>query len=108
MNLTLSSDGKNIINKEKIECEFVNEILKYQDDKDTLNTIDLKEDIFIRENNEFMFKIDFKNQWFYYKLKENNIEINKAPLKASISKENIITLKYNLGEEEKLIIIHLL
>lgn len=72
-----------------------------------MNTIDLVEDVYTRENNEFKFKIDFKNKKFSYNLKEKNL-VMEDKLDCSINKEKGIILKYRLDDEEKKIIIHLL
>lgn len=70
--------------------------------------IDLINDLYIRESDEFTFKIDFKNRLFDYILKKEGLSIENAPLKAKIIKNNaLINLKYNLGEEEKEIKIQL-
>lgn len=107
INWKLISDNKVIINLENIECEFENNVIKYYEDIHTLNIIDLNEDLYIRENTDFLFRIDFKNKIFNYILKENNISIEQN-LEATITKDNNIDLKYNLGEENKEIIIQLL
>lgn len=97
----LISNNKEVINEE-IECEYDDNIIKYQEDKNTINIVDLNNDIYIRENEEFTFKIDFKNRLFDYILKKDELSIENAKLDAEIIKgDSKIILKYNLGEEEK-------
>jgi len=108
INWKLINNNEVIINNENIECEFDNNIIKYIEDKETINLIDLDKEIYIRENNEFIFEIDFKNRLLNYILKENDLSINNASIEASFIKDNPIILKYNLGDEEKEIVIHIL
>ena len=68
----------------------------------------MNNDIFIRESNEFLFKIDFKKQSFEYTLKEKDLRINDVLLEAKIIKNEIITLIYKIEDEEKKIIIQIL
>lgn len=108
INWKLISDNKLIVNNEVVECEFDCNILKYYED-DTINIVDLENDIYVRENNEFTFKIDFKNRCFDYILKKEELSIKNAFLEATITKnDKEIHLKYNLGDDKKEIIIHLL
>ena len=108
INWCLFSNNKLIIKKENIECEITNNILKYQEEKNFINKIDMNNDIFIRESNEFLFKIDFKKQSFEYTLKEKDLRINDVLLEAKIIKNEIITLIYKIEDEEKKIIIQIL
>lgn len=97
----LISNNKEVINEE-VECEYENNIIRYLEDNNTINIVDLNKDIYIRENEEFTFKIDFKNRLFDYILKKEELSIENAAIDAEISKDNSkIHLKYNLGEEEK-------
>lgn len=109
INWSLLNDGKIVINNKNIECEFeVDKFIKYLENKETMNIIDLENKFFSRENNEFIFKIDFNKNTFSYILKENNITVEDKIECKIIEKNNIINLKYKLDEEEKEIIIHLL
>lgn len=108
INWKLISNNEVVINNELVECEFEDSILKYYEDKDTINIVDLKNDVYIRENSEFTFKIDFKNRCFDYILKKEDLSIKNASLEATIEKDKEIHLKYNLGDDIKEIIIHLL
>ena len=109
INWSLLNDGLIVILNKNVECEYVvNKYIKYKEDNDTFNLINLEEDYYLRENNEFVFKIDFKNNLFSYTLKENNITIEDK-VECQITKnDRIINLKYRLDDEEKEIIIQIL
>jgi len=109
INWSLLNDGKIIINNENIECEFeANKFIKYQEDKNTFNLINLKEESYLRENDEFIFKIDFKNKLFNYILKENDFLVEDKISCSMLLKNSTIVLKYKIDEEEKKIIIQIL
>ena len=109
INWQLLSNNNEVVNNQKVECEFNNNILKYVEDNNTVNIIDIDNKTYLRENDEFTFNIDFKNRCFNYILKKDNLSIENAKLEAFLEQdENIISLKYNLGEEEKKIVIQLL
>ena len=100
-------NGKLVINNENVECEYVvNKFIKYKEDE-ALNTIDVENEEYLRENNEFMFKIEFKNQKFSYTLKENNLYLEDNLECDFIDLNNKISFKYNLDEEIKEIIIQI-
>lgn len=108
INWKLISNNEEVVNNEFVECEFENNILKYNEDN-TLNIIDLNNQSYERKNEDFTFAIDFKNRCFNYILIKDNLSIENAKLDGEMEYENnIITLKYNLGEEEKKIIIQIL
>ena len=88
-----------IIKTEKVWCEINNNIIKYRDDN-CLNIIDLNKDIYIRDNEEFNFKIDFKTNEFMYTLKDIDKSILHNLTKCSIKKDNDIELIYSIDEEE--------
>lgn len=103
----LISDKKEVINK-LVECEFDDNVIKYQEDDESINIIDLNKRIYLRENDEFTFKVDFNNKVFNYILKKEEMAIENAPLEGELILNNdFIHLKYSLGEEEKEIIIQL-
>lgn len=103
----LISDKKEVINK-LVECEFDDNVIKYQEDDGSINIIDLNKRIYLRENDEFTFKVDFNNKVFNYILKKEEMAIENAPLEGELIINNdLIHLKYSLGEEEKEIIIQL-
>jgi len=74
----------------------------------TCNIIDLNNDTYTRENEEFLFKIDFKNKYFDYILKKENIILEHQVIDALLKKEDILELEYSLDEEKKKIIIQIL
>ena len=102
------NNNKIIINKEKVECEVENNKIKYNEEDNTINIVDLINNIYIRESNNFLFKIDFNKEIFSYTLKEKNVTFSNQLLSCSILKEEKIILKYKLDEEEKMIIIQML
>ncbi len=75
---------------EKIENEEYlaikkNNVIKYIDLAENKMTIDMDNDIIIRENNDYLFTIDFNN---------NIISINAKKLKLDFTKD-IVTIKKN-------------
>jgi len=70
--------------------------------------INLKEESYLRENDEFIFKIDFKNKLFNYILKENDFLVEDKISCSMLLKNSTIVLKYKIDEEEKKIIIQIL
>ncbi len=89
-------------------CEYEeNQYLKYIEDNNQ-NLIDLINKIYIRENEEFIFKIDFNHQQFSYILKENNYRMENKIDSCAFAMNDTITLTYNLDDEEKKIIIQIL
>lgn len=108
INWSLLNDGEVVINNKKVTCEYeVDKFIKYYEEK-TINIIDINNKIYLRENNEFIFKIDFNKKIFSYYLKENDIKLEDDINCIFNNKNNIINLKYTLDEEEREIIIHLL
>ena len=108
INWQLFNNDELIINHENVECEYENDIIKYKEE-DGDNTIDLKNKIYIRENQEYLMHINIANNNFKFILKEKNHILNDNLTSSSLTiNNNIILLKYKLEEEEKKIIIHLL
>ncbi len=88
-------------------CEFKeNDYLKYIED-DTSNYIDIKNKIYIRENNEFIFKIDFKNKLVLYTLKEKDLTFEDR-VEGKFNYKDDIFIQYKLNDEEKIILVHLI
>jgi len=109
INWSLLSDEKVVINNKKIECEYKDkEFIKYKEGNDTINLVDIKKKLYKRENDEFIFKIDFEKSVFSYILKENNIKLEDKIICYFIQNSNEYILKYTLDEEEKKIIIQVL
>ena len=108
INWSLLNDNKKVISKENVECDYIENLqLNYREDN-TLNTIDFKNKLYLRENEEFLFKIDFKNKIFKYILKENDIVLENEIECYFEKNDNFIELKYKLDEEEKKIVIQIL
>lgn len=109
INWSLLNDQKLVINNKNIECEYeINKFIKYKEDQNTINIVDIENQIYIRENNEFMFKIDFNSNKFSYTLKENNINIEDKIECAFIKNADKFILKYKLDDAEKNIMIQIL
>lgn len=109
INWSLYNENKLIIEKKGIVCSSSdNNVINFIDDTNTYNIVDLNNETFIRENQEFLFEINFRNSTFIYILKEKNIKLENS-IKCYLDKNNKnIELKYNLDEEEKKIIIQIL
>lgn len=108
INWCLLNDKKIVKNFENVECEFNNKILEFKEDDNTLNKIDLINNNYTRDTNEFTFQVDFKAKECHYILKELNKSFS-MPIDGEIIKDdNKITLKYSLDDEEKQIIIQIL
>lgn len=109
INWQLSSNNLVVLKRDSVECEFVNNIITFHEDENTINEIDIDKKTFRRENKDFMFKIDFINQTFNYHLKIEDLSIENAQIDANLKTYNDhIILQYNLGDETKEIIIHIL
>ena len=109
INWRLLNDDIIVIDNKNIECEYeVDKFLKYVEDDSTTNCIDLIEKVYVRENNEFMFKIDFLKKTFDYTLKSENITVQDKIVSQITIENNKINLKYELDKEAKEIIIQLL
>ncbi len=85
---------------------MVNNIIFYKEDN-VDNIIDLNNKTYTRENNEYIFKVDFQKKEFLYTLKDINKTILHNLTKCSIKIESDIELIYSLDDEEKRILIHL-
>lgn len=108
INWCLLNDKKIVKNFENVECEFNNKILEFKENDNALNKVDLINNKYIRDTDEFSFQIDFKTKECHYILKELDKSFS-MPIDGEITKEdNKITLKYSLDDEEKQIIIQIL
>ena len=104
----LFNNKEKIIDKKDVLCEFENNIIKYIED-DGVNILDLNNKLYERENKDYKLKIDVVNNTFMFNLKEKNYTLNNKLLSSSLDiKDDIITLKYALNNEEKKIIIQML
>lgn len=108
INWCLLNDKKIVKNFENVECEFNNKILEFKEDDNALNKIDLINNKYIRETDEFTFQIDFNKKECHYNLKELNKSFS-MPIDGEFTKKNNkIILRYSLEDEEKQIIIQIL
>lgn len=109
INWTLKSNGNIIIDNKKVICEFVSDqYIKYIDSDGCSNIINLENSYYLRNNNEFIFKIDYLNNLFVYTLKDNNINIEDKIKCVFTYTKNDISLKYCLDNEEKEILVKIL
>ncbi len=86
-------------------CFFENNIIVYEESLGIKNTINLNNNIYERENEEFLFKINFNNNTMYYLLKEKNYELKDIKISSQIIINDKITLIYKLDDETKKIVV---
>ena len=108
INWCLLNDKKIVKNFENVECEFNNKILEFKEDDNALNKIDLINDKYTRETDEFTFQVNFKTKECHYNLKELNKSFSMNIDGEITIENNKITLRYSLDDEEKQIIIQIL
>lgn len=109
INWKLYNNKKLVVNKENIPCIYKEkQYIKFREDKNIINSIDLENNIFKRETDEFIFKIEFDNKKFYYTLKEKKLDFSGNLIKCCIEKGKEYILEYSLEDEEKKLIIQIL
>lgn len=86
-------------------CFFENNIIVYEESLGIKNTINLNNNIYERETEEFLFKIDFNNNTMYYLLKEKNYELKDIKISSQIIINDKITIIYKLDDETKKIVV---
>lgn len=86
-------------------CFFENNIIVYEESLGIKNTINLNNNIYERETEEFLFKINFNNNTMYYLLKEKNYELKDIKISSQIIINDKITLIYKLDDETKKIVV---
>lgn len=86
-------------------CFFENNIIVYEESLGIKNTINLNNNIYERETEEFLFKINFNNNTMYYLLKEKNYELKDIKISSQIIISDKITLIYKLDDETKKIVV---
>lgn len=94
-----------MIEKNNTTCFFENNIIVYEESLGIKNTINLNNNIYERETEEFLFKIDFNNNTMYYLLKEKNYELKDIKISSQIIINDKITLIYKLDDETKKIVV---
>lgn len=77
----------------------------YEESLGIKNTINLNNNIYERETEEFLFKINFNNNTMYYLLKEKNYELKDIKISSQIIINDKITLIYKLDDETKKIVV---
>ena len=108
INWQLFNNDELIINNEDVECEYKDNIIKYKE-KDGINIIDLENQIYERDSKDYLMQINIKNNTFKFTLKEKNRTLSDNLTNSSIEKkDNDIIIKYQIEDEVKKIIIHLL
>lgn len=94
LSLKLNENSENpfIIDNAKFDCVDNSIIFNY--DK-VIYRINYKKQLFIRENEEFYFELDFKNKKSLYKLKNANITLDIKVIKCNfLQKRDSILMKY--------------
>ncbi len=94
-----------MIEKNNTTCFFENNIIVYEESLGIKNTINLNNNIYERETEEFLFKINFNNNTMYYLLKEKNYELKDIKISSQIIINDKITLIYKLDDETKKIVV---
>lgn len=94
-----------MIEKNNTTCFFENNIIVYEESLGIKNTINLNNNIYERETEEFLFKINFNNNTMYYLLKEKNYELKYIKISSQIIINDKITLIYKLDDETKKIVV---
>lgn len=94
-----------MIEKNNTTCFFENNIIVYEESLGIKNTINLNNNIYERETEEFLFKINFNNNTMYYLLKEKNYELKDIKISSQIIISDKITLIYKLDDETKKIVV---
>lgn len=69
-----------------------------------MTTIDFVNNIFSRENNDFVFKLDFQNKVLTYELIAENLKFEQTDLICSIEIEKNIIINYEFDGKTKIII----
>jgi len=101
-------NNKNIIINNVVLCEYIeNKYLIYNENEFT-NRVDLKNEIFIRNNKEYEIKYDFKNNYVNIVLLKENKYFEDTFKGNIIKKDNKIHIIYTYSDEEKEIIIQIL
>ena len=109
INWSLSNNNIVVIDNKNIECDYEKDkYIKYYEDEDTVNIVDLENKLYIRKTKEFIFKIDFINNIFSYDLTEKEISLRDKLLYSNINIKDTISMTYSLDKEEKKIIIQIL
>ena len=108
INWQLYSNDKKIIDYKNIECALEKDKLIIFKENLTTNTIDIQNKKYLRENNDFLFEIDFLNKSFKYVLKENNLTFQDNLEYCTFINKDKITMQYTLDNEIKKIIIQIL
>ena len=105
INWQLFNDEKLLIEINNTTCFFENNIIVYEESLGIKNTINLNNNIYERETEEFLFKINFNNNTMYYLLKEKNYELKDIKISSQIIINDKITLIYKLDDETKKIVV---
>ena len=108
INWYLYNNEKQIINNENVLCEYEDNRLIYYKENNFINRINLEENVYIREGNDYKVIYDFKKQEMILLLKENNMQFSSKFTGIITKNNNIINVIYNNDDGNKKIIIQLL
>lgn len=92
LKLNENSENSFIIENAKFDC--LDNTIVFNYDK-VIYRINYKKQLFIRENEEFYFELDFKNKKSLYKLKNANVTLDIKVIKCNfLQKRDSILMKY--------------
>ncbi len=101
LKIKIYSELDNLIENEEYFAIKNNNVIKYIDLANNKMSIDIENDLIIRENNDYIFNIDFKNKniniFMKHLKKEFNKEIETIRL---IKTNNSFEVKYRLIDED--------
>ena len=92
--------GEEVVLKDKVIGSFKNQVLSFKlEDMD--NIIDLNKGLFIRENDEYQFYLDFLNKSCILTLKNENYSLDINVDKCSIEYvDNKVTINYFIDTDD--------
>ncbi len=86
-------------------CEIDGNIIKFQEDNDTVNIIDKEKKLYQRINNDYTLEIDFQKYLFSLKLKDEDLKTQEVKINCEFIESDGLILIYKLDKEEKKIIV---
>ena len=86
-------------------CEIDGNIIKFQEDNDTVNIIDKEKKLYQRINNDYTLEIDFQKYLFSLKLKDEDLKTQEVKINCEFIENDGLILIYKLDKEEKKIIV---
>ncbi len=106
-NTWLYKNNELVIENLNIDCNYIDNIITYKEDNN-INTIDILNELFIRENDDYKIIINNQDNKMEYIIKENNnsffLDINSN----FIINDKEILIEYNIEDESFNIKVQLL